>query len=194
MPVESILERVEIEAVLLTGGASARMGTDKAELLLDGVPLAKRIAQALLDKKISVTVLGKKPIDGCAFVPDQQEYAGPLSALAGFTPANDIVFVASCDLVRFDVQVVDLLLSKLGENEIAVPEVKDRKQPLCALYRREAFNKIAPLLAQGRRSVMAWLDILEQVVITERDFRAAGIDVRSALGANTLEEFDALMK
>ena len=180
-----------IEAVLLTGGASRRMGEDKAKLLIDGVPQAKRIADSLLGAGIPVTTLGREPIEGCAFVADTAEFAGPLAALARFQPTADAVFVASCDLPRFDVQLVDLLASALGDSDAAIPFVNGFRQPLCALYRASAFDQLDGL---NDACTMGWVDALACAIVTEEDLRTAGIHPLSTQGANTRSELQEMLE
>ena len=93
---------MDIEAILLTGGASRRMGVDKAALTVGGMPLGEKIARELAKTCDRVTVLGKHPIPGLEFLADEGDYEGPLLALSRFKPTRQHVFVASCDLPLFD--------------------------------------------------------------------------------------------
>ena len=87
-----------IEAVVLTGGESRRMGFDKASIAIDGVPQADRIVRQFLAAGLPVTVLGRQPINGAAFLPDEEMFGGPIAALTRFVPSAEFVFVSSCDL------------------------------------------------------------------------------------------------
>ena len=49
----------DIEAFILAGGASSRMGTDKSQLLIDHQTFTERIAETLLKLTDSVTIVGK---------------------------------------------------------------------------------------------------------------------------------------
>lgn len=180
---------MDIEGVLLTGGASSRMGSDKAQLMVDGAPLAARIAIQISAVGIRVTVLGNQPIPGFDFFADAVEYAGPLLTLARFAPSQEAVLVASCDLVRFDPRLIDLLASRIGDHDAAIPLIGDRAQPLCALYHRRCWDSLVGLVAEGRRTMMAWVDQLDVQSVDESAFAGAQIEPTSALGANTPEEF-----
>lgn len=182
---------MRVEAVLLTGGKSSRMGEDKSLLIIDGRPQGERIAWELLRHDVPVTVLGQLPIYGCSFLKDEEEYAGPLGALSRFAPQADAVFVASCDLPLFDARIVSLLGDRIGDHQAAVPEVNGYRQPLCALFRASSFEKLSDLDGQ---CAMGWLDALDTVVVPEEDIRTAGIDPNSAQGANTKEELKALLE
>lgn len=171
-----------MEAVILTGGASRRMGSDKATLLVKGQPMAVRIAHELLGAGLPVTVLGREPLPGCAFIEDAEEYQGPLSALRRFVPSEDVVFVASCDMPLFRAEVVTQLQSALGKREAALPILDDRRQPLCGLYRASAFDKMLDLSSQR---MIDWIALLNVADVTIRPENL----VRSC---NTPEELQAL--
>jgi molybdopterin-guanine dinucleotide biosynthesis protein A len=184
---------MQIEAALLTGGASLRMGTDKGSIPVDGIPQGVRIANALRTLGIPVTILGRKPIDGHMFLPDDEEFAGPLSALSKFSPRADAVFVCSCDLPLFDARIIDVLVKALANNAASVPRINGYRQPLCALYRASAFDRIPDLLAQDGACAMRWIDGLTHVVVSEEMLFAAGLSPECAQGANTREELDAML-
>ncbi|HJP84331.1 MAG TPA: molybdenum cofactor guanylyltransferase [Fimbriimonadaceae bacterium] len=190
----SIIAPMSIESVLLTGGASRRMGSDKASLLVEGETLAHRMVTQLVRTCDVVTVLGKEPIDGCAFLQDSEEYAGPLAALSKFSPRAQFVFVASCDLPRFDGNVVPYFASIIEGRDAVIPISGDRPQPLCALYSASAIAKIAPLHQGGVRRLQAWIEQLSAVKVSTEDLIRNGVDPRTAAGANTPEELDAVLK
>ena len=183
---------MSIEAIVLTGGASTRMGRDKATFPIAGVPLGELIVNFLVSHGLSVTVLGRTPISGAHFIQDSEDFAGPLVAIAAFQPSCDLVFIASCDLASFDPSVVDLLCAELGEHQAAVPVVDEKLQPLCALYRAEAFDLIPGVLKDPRKSMMAWLNRLSVKEVAENRLSDVGIATQAVRGANTPAEFEQL--
>ena len=156
-----------IEAILLTGGASRRMGMDKAKILVEGEELAARIARLLSEAGVSVTICGRVRIGDYGFQRDSEEFAGPLAALAGFEPSRDFVFVASCDLIGFNAAIVEMLVDCLGGHDGAVPTLEGRLQPLCALYCARAIVAARTLSSSGERRVMRWIDGLDVVAVPD---------------------------
>jgi molybdopterin-guanine dinucleotide biosynthesis protein A len=163
------------------------MGRDKAELPVEGVPQAQRIAHILTAEGIKVTVLGRRPVPGADFLPDAEEFAGPLRALAHFRPTSPYVFVASCDLPRFDPRLVQVLREKIGSADAAVPVVDGFRQPLCALYRGAAFDRLERI---EDACAMAWLEAIQTRLVDEDELALAGLGPSVARGANTPEEFE----
>lgn len=174
----------KLEAVLLTGGASRRMGQEKSKLLVAGEPLGQRIARLLTEGEIPVTVLGREPLPGCSFVADEEELAGPLAALARFTPSREFVFICSCDVPGFSPELVSDLESQISHHEAAVPVVDGRLQPLCALYHGSAFAKATDLVRDGEKRIMRWVDALNVVHVSPREESWAS-------NVNTPEEWNA---
>lgn len=180
---------MRIEAILLTGGGSTRMGLDKASMVYEGSPLGVRTANALATVVEQVTVLGREPIEGFPFVADRERQAGPLSALSAFVPEADLIFVCSCDMPHFHPGIVEVLASALGDADAAVPQRAGIRQPTCALYRRSAFEAIGAVQEEGKQSLMGWLDRLQCVRLDEEALRRAGLDPVHFLSFNTPEEF-----
>ena len=185
---------MNVEGVLLTGGASRRMGEDKSRLVLDGEAVSRRIARDLQSACETVTVLGREPISGCKFLADTEEYAGPLAALSRFLPSAEFVFVASCDLPRFDARLIGLFCSRIEASDAVLPTNEGRVQPLCALYDAQSWVALRKTVEENRRSMMAWLDLLNCVKLNPAEVTAVGIDDRAICGANTPEEWQRLIK
>ncbi len=175
-----------IEAILLTGGRSRRMGRDKATLPVDGEAQAARIVRLLCEAGIVTTVLGKAPVAGAAFFPDDETVTGPIEALRRFRPKAELAFVLSCDLPRFDAGLVAFLASHIGDAQAAAPFVDGFRQPMVALYRREAFDRIPDAVT----CPMGWLNALDPVLVGEAEL---GPLANATRGANTPEELIALV-
>jgi molybdenum cofactor guanylyltransferase len=180
---------VAMKAYLLTGGASRRMGQDKASLLVQGEPLGHRIARLLCEAGHEVLVLGRTPIARCGFQPDEEEFSGPLGALARAPRPDGAAFVCSCDLPWFDGRLPDLLHRRLDSSEASVPVSQGRLQPLCAVYTRACFDRLSELDASGEARMMSWLAGLDYTTITEQDLASEGLDPRCIRNVNRMSEW-----
>ena len=108
-----------MDAFVLIGGRSARMGTDKAELMVAGQRMADRVSAALMPHSQSVRFVGKcrpdwlEPID---FVADGAEARHPLHGVraAMESARTPWVLIAPCDLVALRAEdVAQLVASNL---------------------------------------------------------------------------------
>jgi molybdenum cofactor guanylyltransferase len=176
-------------ALLLTGGSSRRMGTDKASLIVGNEPLAQRLARQLLDNGWKPTVLGRSGLEGYAFLPDREPNAGPLAALRGFSPTSDLIFVLSCDVPLFDPILCEVLANLIGAKDAAIPMIQGKIQPLCALYRKEAWQKLVEVPSNR---IFDWVETLDSLIVSEGEFHKLGADPVWCAGANTPQEFRSL--
>ncbi|MGH9941287.1 MAG: molybdenum cofactor guanylyltransferase [Pyrinomonadaceae bacterium] len=132
----------DIEGFILTGGASSRMGRDKAHLLLEGRTFVERIAEAISAIAARVRLVSSRSEDaqaGLPVVPDLYAHRGALSGLhAALAACNtEWAAVVSCDL-PFVTGELCLLLARLrtADSDAVAPIQEDgRPQPLCSLYR-----------------------------------------------------------
>lgn len=176
---------------ILAGGASRRMGRDKASLLIDGRSLGLKIAGELESAGYEPVTLGGTPLPGCRFIPDREAGSGPLSALRGFTPDEGLVFLASCDLPLFSCVAPTALESLLVHHQAVIPMIDGRPQPLCALYRSSCWQSLVNQPKLSR--VMDWTAGLDAIYPAEEALREAGADPRQFQSANTPEELQALL-
>jgi len=152
--------------------------------------MAEHVSAELLSVCERVTVLGREPIDGCDFIADREEYAGPLVSLRGFAPVADSVFVASCDIPLFRSDVVTAFLGLLEDFDAVIPVLDGYDQPLAALYRASAFGLLTK--TEGQR-VRDWTGQLRAKRLNEDELRASGINPHGLRGVNTPEELDSLL-
>jgi molybdopterin-guanine dinucleotide biosynthesis protein A len=168
---------LDVEGFILVGGASSRMGSDKAQLMFDAQTGVQRIAvelTALTDRVRVVGSLGGAPARDLENVPDVQEHWGALggiqSALAACQRTWALIVACDLPLVTGDL-FIRLWQLQTGTSDAIVPIQPDgRPQPVCAIYRRAVSSAEAALLIEAGehspRSLLAkirtrWVDFRE---------------------------------
>jgi molybdenum cofactor guanylyltransferase len=142
--------------VLLTGGASRRMGTDKARLVVGGETFAARTARVLQEVCDPVIEVGPG-VSGLPAVEEDPAGAGPLVALlAGVGALGNprAVVLLACDLPFVEPALLRLLVEWPGWATV-VPVVDGRFQYACARYGTAAFTEAAAALQTGVSSLRA---------------------------------------
>ena len=143
------------------------MGSDKALLRWQGVPMASRVSAALGEAGCDpVVAIGgdAQALSALGFdvVADRWPGEGPLggviTALRHLPGA--VVMVVSCDLPRLSPGTVSTVLAALGDNEASVP-ITDRPEPLCAAWSRSALPTLEAAFEQGERSLRGVLDRIQ---------------------------------
>ena len=159
---------LEVEGFILVGGASSRMGTDKALLTLNGRNFVEHIHTALQQIATRTSLVGApdlcKAWPQLPVVPDIHINWGALGGLhAALSAARaSWAIVVACDL-PFVTGELFVRLATFRENVDAVVPVQPdgRLQPLCALYRAQVCcERAEELIALGERRPRA---LLQQV-------------------------------
>lgn len=157
--------------VVLTGGASRRMGSDKALLSVDGVAMAVRVADALAGGGCDPVLCQGGDAErlaalGLQVAPDSRPGDGPVIAIldALERQRRDLV-VCACDLPWLDAATVMRLISAAAADRSAdVVVACDADGPhLAAFWRAKAGPSLEVLVAEGVRSYRSALERLRTV-------------------------------
>lgn len=161
-------------AVVLTGGASQRMGTDKATLIVEGRRLVDHTLAVVHAASIErVVIAGPDPGDlvdsvhDVAVVPDPVgPRQGPLggvvnawrhlttSADPNDTQEPDPVLVVSCDLPWLTPTVLQAVVEAAGTHPHGAQAFDgERVQPLVAAYRSTTVERLVDAFDAGERSI-----------------------------------------
>jgi molybdopterin-guanine dinucleotide biosynthesis protein A len=185
-----------VAGALLLGGASQRMGRDKARIVVGGVAAATRLARLLDGLFEEVLLVGGEP-PGDAPGRRVADPPGPRCALRGLvgaltTARAERVLIVATDLLAL---TEDLLLALLAfpEADAVVPRRDGRAQPLCALYRREAALAVAmPRLESGKLALHGVLDELDVAFLEGEELRGADPDGHALANVNSPQDLAAL--
>ena len=187
---------LEIEGFILAGGASSRMGADKAGLRLGGRSFVERIAGALSETTATVRLVGARDDSlrgGFPFVEDVYPGWGALGGLHAALSACRAPWAAvvACDL-PFVTGELFVRLASLRENFDAVVPVQTdgRPQPLCALYRRDVCAaRAARLIVAGERRPRRLLGEIETRWVAPRDLADLSDAELFFINVNTPDDF-----
>ncbi|WP_425396919.1 molybdenum cofactor guanylyltransferase [Aeoliella sp.] len=192
-------------AVILCGGGSRRMGSDKATLDFRGEPMlsyvVRRLSAAIsLEQMVCVAAQGqtlpKLPAE-VSVVRDRNRDCGPLEGLAtGLTAAQDAhgVFVTTCDAPLVSPEFVTLLASMLKDHEAVVPQIDEQLYPLTAVYRPSAAKLADERLRRGERRVIDWVAELNTRYMSRGELAKVDPELWSLRSCNTPEEYTALVE
>jgi molybdopterin-guanine dinucleotide biosynthesis protein A len=165
--------------VLLTGGASTRMGRDKATLVVDGRTLASRTAELLSGVADRCVVVGRG-VSGLDAVLEDPPGGGPLVAIAAGVAAvgtDRPALVVACDLPRLQTGLLRWLVDHPSPGSV-VPLWEGRPQPLCARWCPAALHAVTGLVADGIRSMRTLVERSDtELVAPPRDMATALQDV-----------------
>ncbi len=143
-------------AALFAGGASRRMGTDKAQLPWRGKTLLRYIAGELgffSEKILSAQQASLLPGADWRLVPDLRPGCGPLAALESVLTAMraDAALCVACDLPFFTRELAERMLRALREEAdcLVCRDETGCVHPVCAIYRRRILPVVSERLQAG---------------------------------------------
>jgi molybdopterin-guanine dinucleotide biosynthesis protein A len=187
---------MKIGAVILAGGKSLRMGTDKAVLSYEGQSFLDCISKELrsFDERI-LSINDGRQYEECGFhvVKDIFPDCGPISGLHAALCAckSDALFCIPCDVPLFRLSLADYICSKAEEKyDAVIPVFKDGHiHPLCAVYKKTAVDIFEKQILSKKYKIM---DAHEFMNIRYIPLEAIGNAEKYLFNVNTPEEFEQL--
>jgi molybdopterin-guanine dinucleotide biosynthesis protein A len=195
-------DAVSLAGVVLAGGASQRMGRDKANLPVPG-PAGTSGASTMIEQVVGV--IGQRcgpvfvmaaqgqplPALQARIVRDELRGLGPLPATArGLRAAADagarLAFVCAVDMPLLAVELIDDLVRRATETNAEVVLPWDGQDHyLAAVYRTDLAARADALVAGGARRMSALVDASDAQ-------RVVMMDARSLTNVNTDADLRAL--
>ena len=137
---------MKISGIVIAGGKSLRMGTDKSSLIYRNQSFLERTAGLLQHFTGDIIVSANNQIDKTyKIIPDSVQNTGPIGGLYTCLPLikNDRALVIPVDMPLLNIEVLQYLLQQADFNKkISVFKAGGRLQMLTGLYHKE----IVPLL------------------------------------------------
>lgn len=143
--------------VILAGGASRRMGSDKAFVEVAGCPMIVRVADVLWEAGCHPVVCqgGAEEITtelGLEVVPDPQPGTGPLPAIrAALAHHGSAILVSACDLSDLDRSAVDAVVAAASgaAGPFVAVATADGRPHMLSYWAHDTLDALTDLLAEG---------------------------------------------
>jgi len=180
---------------ILAGGASRRMGRNKALLPFRGKPLLRHQLDLLtpLFSEILLSANDPAPFSGFGLrvVPDLFAEPCSLSGIHALLKAVTAprIFVVACDLPFLNPALIRKLLEVPGGFDVVVPDSDQGLEPLHAIYSRSCIPAIELAAADGEWKISRFFTGLwvDTVPIRDEDWLVEGHS--PFLNANTPEDW-----
>ncbi|MFL1011458.1 molybdenum cofactor guanylyltransferase [Flavisericum labens] len=188
-----MIYKSNITGIILAGGKSSRMGTDKGFLIYDGEPFVKHSINALKPLTSEIIIVSdhkEYDVFGLKRITDQVEDAGPVSGIYSGLKQSKTAYnlVLSCDIPRITSEVLKKLIDATDEKtEITQIESNGKTMPLVALYKKACANRFYELLQTNERRL--------QVAVSNFKVRTIPLNIneqQAVMNVNTKEELKQL--
>lgn len=190
-----------ISAIVLAGGRSRRLGTDKALLSWQDEHLIQRIVRILKQRFEEIwAVTGEtkkyKDILGVPVLEDAIKNRGPMGGLYTglLASTNEYNLVVGCDMPLMGLNVIDLLIRQIDGSQVIVPEIAGFKVPTMALYHKSCLAKIEEMLRGQDWSLQSLLKVVTTKVVPEEMIKRVDPQLRCFTNLNTLEDWRRLTR
>ena len=182
-----------LAGIVLAGGASRRMGRDKATLVVRGRTLVERVVDTVGARCAPVFVVAAPgqalPELGADILRDEVRGVGPLLATArGLRAAADTgmewAFVCAVDMPHLSARLIDELIEAASSSMADVVLPWDgRDHYLAGLYRTALAVRADAMVVAGERSMRALVDAgdTQRIVMEQR---------RELTNVNTPQDLD----
>ncbi len=185
-------------AIILAGGASRRLGRDKAGALLGGRTLLERAVLAMqqLAGEVIVVVAPAQPSPlppelSVRLEEDLHPGRGPLAGLyTGLLAARSpYCWAVGCDMPFLSPPLLRYLRERAPTYDAVVPVVAGRLHPLHAVYSKTALPIAEEMLTEGGGSLHGLLERLHVLHIGETEGARPEEWRRSCFNINTPEDW-----
>ena len=180
---------IEIEGVILAGGESKRMGTNKSLIELHNKPLIEHVYTRLIEQVSHVSINTNQPIkifpENIQFQDRILNNPGPLAGIkAGLFYAKQ-TWVQFCpnDCPFLPINLVEKLSFYIKDKgpTIILPSLFDRLEPVFMLCHRSLLKNLDKFISSGERKMELW--------IKENNYKAVRFsDLKSFTNINNLNE------
>jgi molybdopterin-guanine dinucleotide biosynthesis protein A len=184
-----------INGLILIGGKSTRMGTDKSELDYHGKPQREHIkeilSKSITQNNIFYSVRDENQLETEQVITDKFLDLGPFGGIcsAFMHDPNKAWLVIATDLPFIDENVLKLLLSKRNPSKIATTfKGKNKKfpEPLITIWEPKAYPILLNYLSQGYSC--------PRKVLINNDVEIVKIDNELIQNINTKDEYSSAKK
>lgn len=180
------------------GGASSRMGEDKALKLFLGRPLIQRVIDRLQPIADELIVTTNRPADfsflDLRLIPDVKPDRGALGGLytAIASASHPVVAIVACDMPFASTKLIQLSVEIMNKEnaDVVIAKNDEGYEPLHAVYRRETcLPAIESAINADQWRVVSWLPQVNLRVLTSEEIQSADPAGLAFWNVNTPEEF-----
>jgi len=185
-----------VTGLILAGGASRRMGRNKAFLELGGRPLIEIVLERLAQVCAEVLIVAgdTAPYSGLGVptVRDRFTGAGVLGGLhAGLEAAScELAIAVGCDMPFLNPDLLRAFVEWSVGFDVVLLRREEEVEPLHATYRRTCLLPIEEAIRAGRQRIISFFDRVRVRYLMPEEVIPLDPELRSFFNVNTPEEWE----
>jgi FdhD protein len=184
-----------VTGVILAGGKSSRMGSNKALLPYRGGRFIEAIHRQLAELFAEVLVVTNNPEQydflPCRKVPDIFPGAGALAGIHSglYHSSNQAVFTVACDMPYLNGDLIRNLAEQADQQGVIIPESPDGLEPLHAVYGKGCLEAMESCLKRGEKRIVSFFPEVKVKRIKAEQIASVDDSFCSFSNINTPEEY-----
>jgi molybdopterin-guanine dinucleotide biosynthesis protein A len=187
-----------ISGIVLAGGQSSRLGTDKSFVNVNGQTLIEQIV-AKLDRLSGDVILvtdSPKKYDHLEvrlvgdIYPGKGALGGIYSGLRVATNAYSLV--VACDMPFLDLNLLRYMILLARGHDVVIPKIRGFPEPLHAIYSKSCLEPIERLLARGGLKIIDFFSEVRVRYVEESQVDIFDPQHLSFFNVNTLSDLEEL--
>lgn len=194
----------EWTGIILAGGLSSRMGTNKAMLELNGSLVLQHVTKAMRPGVSRIIVAAGPNVTtygamGYDCVQDHYPGKGPLAGLHAALEASDTEWnlVCACDMPLLQTSFfngIKKLVESHNSYAAIVPRVDGHVHPLAGAYHKRVLPDLEQRLIQDHLRVMRWLEEIGCLYVETEELERVGVHqvAMQMSNMNTPEEYERI--
>ena len=189
----------KITGAILCGGKSTRIGREKAFTLLNNIPIFEHVLNKLKGIFSKTVISSNNPVLFEKYkIPVVEDIVKDKDAMGGIYSILNYVdteyaFIVACDMPFIDKRAVNVLIENIDDNDIVMPRINGRFQPLFAIYSKKTLPIIEKSINENNLKITSILNKNKTKVVTDSYFQ--NIDIkRNFFNINTEKDYEKAVK
>lgn len=188
----------DLTGLVLAGGASRRMGRDKAFLELDGRPLIQIVVERMLEVCSEVLIVSGDTAPytdlGPPVVEDRFSNVGVLGGLhAGLHAAShELALAVGCDMPFLRPDLLRAFARWATGMDVALLRRGEHVEPLHAAYRRSCLPAMEDAIRAGKRRIISFFPQVRVRYVKPEEVMPFDPHLASFRNVNTPQEWEAV--
>jgi molybdopterin-guanine dinucleotide biosynthesis protein A len=189
-----------ISGIVLAGGQSSRLGTDKSLVNVKGKPLIEQIVGKLARLSDDVLIVTNSPQRynhlGARLAGDIYPGKGALGGIySGLRAAANVYsLVVACDMPFLNLNLLRYMILLAREHDVVIPRIGGFSEPLHAIYSKSCLEPIDRLLDRGGLKIIDFFSEVQVRYVEEDEIDIFDPQHLSLFNVNTPSDLEVMKK
>lgn len=184
-----------MDAVILCGGESRRIGANKAFLLVCGRPIIERqmaILRSLFDRILLATRTPQEYVHlGVEIVKDEGTRSGSLVGIWSGLRASrgPAAFFVACDMPFLNPTLIKYMVDLSPKYDVVIPQTEKGLEPTHAIYSKSCLPHIESQVTAGQFKIINFFSHVRVRVLSVKEVRRLDPSGLGLVNINTPEDY-----